>query len=49
MNKLVLFGHSGWNCSTRDTYFNGLKVPASVAAMNIVAQRDEWLTFARRG
>jgi dienelactone hydrolase len=31
---------TGWNCHTRDTFFNGLKVPKSSAVMNIVAKRD---------
>lgn len=31
---------TGWNCHTRDTLFNGLKVPKSSAVMNIVAKRD---------
>jgi len=31
---------TGWNCHTRDTFFDGLKVPKSTAVMNIVAKKD---------
>jgi dienelactone hydrolase len=38
---------TGWNCSTRDTSYAGLKAPENVAVMNIVAKSDEWLTTNR--
>lgn len=31
---------TGWNCHTRDTYFDGMKLPKSTAVLNIVAKRD---------
>jgi dienelactone hydrolase len=34
---------TGWNCSTKDTYWNGTKIPVSVPVMNIVGQRDRYL------
>lgn|GEM_PF-2770504 len=31
---------TGWNCHTRDTFFDGLKLPKSTAILNIVAKKD---------
>lgn len=31
---------SGWNCHTRDTFFDGLKLPKSTAVLNIVSKKD---------
>lgn len=34
---------TGWRCATRDTFFEGLKVPKSIPVMNIVSDNDNWL------
>lgn len=31
---------TGWNCHTRDSLFEGLKLPKSTAVLNIVAKKD---------
>lgn len=36
---------TGWNCRTRDATYRGVKLPTSVAILNIVSKDDEWLAL----
>lgn len=40
---------TGWGCRTRDSYFNGSKIPPSVPVFNVVTRRDDWLFLNNGG
>jgi dienelactone hydrolase len=40
---------TGWGCRTKDSYFNGTKIPTSVPVFNVVTQRDDWLYLNNSG
>lgn len=40
---------TGWGCRTKDSYFNGIRIPTSVPVFNVVTQKDEWLFLNNGG
>ncbi len=40
---------TGWGCRTKDSYFNGTRIPTGVPVFNVVTQKDDWLFFNNGG
>jgi dienelactone hydrolase len=40
---------TGWGCRTKDAYFNGSRIPASVPVFNVVTRKDDWLFLNNGG